>query len=129
MGDACQVEGSCIQCHAGQQEPTADGQRDFEFSQWLVDFPQQSHHNFSSVEREDRKQIKNCEIYIQENGELEKSDKTQSDVSATRGDDSDNAGKMFRLAEEQGNSSTDLHGHPPDLFQRKINKGMNGATK
>ncbi len=95
MGYACQIKRSCIQCKTRQQDPAANRQGHFQSSQWLVDFPQQSHHDFSSVQRQDRKQIKNGEIHIQENGELEKFNKTQSYMSAAHRDDSHNAGKSF----------------------------------
>src|SRR4026209_1525340 len=121
MGYTRQIKRSCIQCKTRQQDPASNRQRHFQSSQWLVDFSQQPHHDFSSVQRQDRKQIKNGEIHIQENGKLEKLDKTQSYKSATRRDDSHNARKMFWLAEEQWNSSTDLYRHLPDLFERKIN--------
>src|SRR4051794_8632834 len=105
MGYACQIKRSCIQCKTRQQDPASDRQRHFQSLQWLVDFPQQSHHDFPSVQRQDRKQIENGEIHIKENEKLENFKKTQSYRSAARRNDSDNAGKIFRLAEEQRNSS------------------------
>src|SRR6185369_345204 len=129
MGYACQVKRSGIQGQTRQQSPAGERQRHFQSSQWLMDFPQQSHHDFSTVERQDRKQIKNGEIHIQENGKLEQLDKTQAHQSAASRDDSHDAGKMFRLAEKQRDSSADLHRHLPDLFQRKNNGGIDGATE
>src|SRR5688572_285912 len=100
MGYTRQIKRSCIQHKTRQQDPAANGQRHFQSSQWLVDFPQQSHHDLSSVQRQDRKQIKNGEIHVQENGKLEQFNETQSYMSPARRDDSHNAGKMFWLAEE-----------------------------
>ena len=57
MGYACQIKRRCIQHKTCQQHPASNRQRPFQSSQWLVDFPQQSHHDFPSVQRQDRKQI------------------------------------------------------------------------
>src|SRR5262245_15470104 len=129
MSYTCQIKRSCIQCKTQQQDPASNRQGHFQSSQRLIDFPQQSHHDFPPVQRQDRKQIKNGEVHIQENGKLEKPIKTQSYVSAARRDDSHHARKMFWLGDEQWNSSTDLCRHLPDLFQWKINDGINGTTK
>ena len=65
MGYPCQIKRSCIQHKTHQQGPASNRQGHFQSFQWPVDFPQQSHQDFSSVQRQDRKQIKNGEIHIQ----------------------------------------------------------------
>ena len=78
-------------------------------------------HDFSSVQRQDRKQIKNGQVHIKQSGKLEQLHEVQPYVSTTSRNDSENAGKMIRLAEKQWNEGANLDCHMVNLFQRKIN--------